>query len=416
MQINIRSILNTLRACLLDSRGVTSIIFSLILVPLLAFAGAALDYSRAYGTRSALQGAADSAALAAADKFETDESARKTIGEDIFSANLANNAAVVSATPQISFGEDTAIVTASATISTVLLGLVKIDTVDVGVTATAQHAPEIGPVCVLALDRASDEAIGLDGTAELVANDCVVHANSRSDVALTAPGSTDARADTFCAVGEYSGSNFSPEPIKHCSVVPDPFEHIEMPLSGGCNYNNKRYNHGSHSISPGIYCGGITINAFAEVSMAPGIYIIKNGPLTMHANSWLRGTDIAIYLVGEDAILDIKSNSNLEISARSFGPYAGLAVMQDRDSDYGETSLLEGGGTVNIVGAIYLPEQTLKTGGQGIIGQDSPYMPIVAKLLKFHGNATIKINYDPDADGFPDFLPNVRAGTPRLIN
>ncbi len=213
-----------------------------------------------------------------------------------------------------------------------------------------------------------------------------------------------------------SGNNFSPEPIKHCSVVPNPFEDIEMPLSGGCNFNNKQYNHGSHSITPGIYCGGITINAFAEVSMAPGIYIIKNGPLTMNANSWLRGTDIVIYLVGEAAILDIKSHSNLEISAPSFGPYAGLAVMQDRDSDFGETSSLEGGGILNIVGAIYLPEQTLKTGGEGIIGQDSPYMPIVAKLLKFHDNATVKITCDPDANGFPDFLPNVRAGMPRLIN
>jgi hypothetical protein len=71
----------------------------------------------------------------------------------------------------------------------------------------------------------------------------------------------------------------------------------------------------------------MTLNAFAEVSMAPGVYIIKEGPLTMHANSWLRGTDVLIYLVGEDAILDIKSHSNLEISAASFSPYAGLAVM-----------------------------------------------------------------------------------------
>jgi hypothetical protein len=160
----------------------------------------------------------------------------------------------------------------------------------------------------------------------------------------------------------------------------------------------------------------MTLNAFAEVSMAPGVYIIKEGPLTMHANSWLRGTDVLIYLVGEDAILDIKSHSNLEISAASFGPYAGLAVMQDRDSDFDETSSLEGGGTLTIVGAIYLPEQTLKTGGGGNIGQDSPYMPIVAKLVKVHGNATLTITYDPDANGFPDFLPSVRAGAPRLID
>jgi len=399
-----------------DRVGNVSMIFGITLFPVLALTGAAIDYSRAFDVRSALQNAADAAALAAADKFAGDESTLQKLGEDIFSANLAATKANVAATTNVSFGDDTATVTASSSVETVLLGLMHIDTIAVGVTATAENAPEIGPVCVLALDRGADEAIGLDGTAEMVANDCVVHANSRSDVALTAPGSTNGEADTFCAVGGHEGQGFSPEPIRNCSLVLDPFADIEQPLTSGCDFNNKRFNHGSHSIAPGIYCGGMTINSFAEVTMAPGLYIIKEGPLTMHANSQLAGTDVTIYLVGEDAVFDIKSNSNIDITAPSFGPYAGFAIIQDRDSDFGETSLLEGGGILRIVGSIYLPQQTLKTGGQGSIGQDSPYMPIVAKTVKFHGNATITINVDSDAEGYPDFLPTVRVGTPRLIN
>ena len=408
--------LHKLRVFLRDSSGVTSLLFALLLIPIAAMSGAALDFARSYGARSAMQGAADAAALASLYKFEASEDSRRTIGEDVFSANLLETTAHIASSPDISFNEETATVSASASVSTVLLGIIHIDSIKVSVKSVAQQAPKVGPVCILALDRSADEALGLDGTASVVADDCVVHSNSRSDSALTAPGSTSAHADTFCAVGGYSGNNFSPQPIRNCSVAADPFEDLELPATGGCDFLNKKYNKGSHTIQPGIYCGGMSLNAYADVEMAPGIYIIKDGPLTMHAQSWLRGTDVTIFLVGEDAVLNIMSNSNVDITAPSFGPYAGLAIVQDRKSDFGETSLIEGGGVVRIVGTVYLPEQILKTGGEGVIGQDSPFMPIIAKKLKFHGNATIQINLDADAQGYPDFLPDVRSGTPRLVS
>lgn len=405
-----------LRRFTVDRTGGTSIVFGITLVPIVAFAGAAIDYGRALDVRAALQSAVDGAALAAADKFVGSESDRKILSQDIFEANLAATTSGVSASPQISFGDDTATVAASASIPTAVLGIMHIDTIEVAVTATARNAPEIGPVCVLALDGSADQAFSLDGTADLTARECVVHANSRSDVALSATGATWAEAESFCAVGGHEGNGFSSEPIRNCSIALDPFADLQRPLTGGCDYNNKRYKKGSHTMSPGIYCGGITMNAHAEVTMEPGIYIIKDGPLSMLAHSQMSGTDVLIFLTGAGAVLDIKSHANIDIAASAIGIYAGLAIMQDRDSAFDETSTVEGGGTVRIVGTIYLPEQELKVGGGGAIGQDSPFMPLIAKTVKFHGNATIEINVDPDAEGFPDYLPSVRSGTPRLIS
>jgi hypothetical protein len=46
-----------------DERGATALIFGLTLVPLMGFAGAAVDYSRASASRAAMQKAADAAAM-----------------------------------------------------------------------------------------------------------------------------------------------------------------------------------------------------------------------------------------------------------------------------------------------------------------------------------------------------------------
>src|SRR5437016_7582070 len=56
----VRAALRTLRAA---RQGNVAIIFALALIPVIGFAGAAIDYSRANSARSAMQTALDSTAL-----------------------------------------------------------------------------------------------------------------------------------------------------------------------------------------------------------------------------------------------------------------------------------------------------------------------------------------------------------------
>src|SRR3954466_6113310 len=58
--------MNRIKSFPSDQRGATAILFGLLLLPLMAAVGAAVDYSRAANARTAMQTAVDAAALLAA--------------------------------------------------------------------------------------------------------------------------------------------------------------------------------------------------------------------------------------------------------------------------------------------------------------------------------------------------------------
>jgi len=74
-----------------DERGATALIFGLTLVPLMGFAGAAVDYSRASSSRAAMQKAADAAAM---QMVIADYKGRTIDLTQTFLANLATNVPV----------------------------------------------------------------------------------------------------------------------------------------------------------------------------------------------------------------------------------------------------------------------------------------------------------------------------------
>ncbi len=120
------------RHFLVDQRGNFAIIFAICLLPIMALAGAAVDYSRIRAVESRLQDAADAGALAAAAGGHT-VAQRQRMAEDFVAANahdldasvkttvnthdLTVEASVVLPLPVLSaFGKPQTIVTASARI------------------------------------------------------------------------------------------------------------------------------------------------------------------------------------------------------------------------------------------------------------------------------------------------------------
>lgn len=72
-----------------DRRGVVSILTTLLLLPLAAFAGAAMDYARLISAHTVLQGAVDAAALQAGGMLRETEEARRAAGRKIYDAQMA---------------------------------------------------------------------------------------------------------------------------------------------------------------------------------------------------------------------------------------------------------------------------------------------------------------------------------------
>lgn len=118
-----------------DCRGQTAVLFGLMLLPVMASAGAAVDYMRAANARTAMQAAADAAALAAARDaagLTQDQLVDRT--KKTFTANFHAKGATLG--PITVQKTDHAIrVAASGSVKTAIMGIIHVDRIDIATTA-----------------------------------------------------------------------------------------------------------------------------------------------------------------------------------------------------------------------------------------------------------------------------------------
>lgn len=134
-----------------DCRGGVAIVFALAIIPLIAAAGAALDYSRATSARTSLQNAVDSAALTAATLNNATADARKVVAETVANAALPDFARKgIVPRYTVTEAEAGAIrVDGEAHVPMSLMRVVGFETMKVGVTATAMPPSEAEVALVL---------------------------------------------------------------------------------------------------------------------------------------------------------------------------------------------------------------------------------------------------------------------------
>ena len=75
---------------------------------------------------------------------------------------------------------------------------------------------------MMTLNSSAENALRIQGTADLIADGCSVHVNSGNDEAMQQVGSAVAIAESFCVHGGYLGSNYTPAPDTGCAVENDP--------------------------------------------------------------------------------------------------------------------------------------------------------------------------------------------------
>lgn len=176
-------------------------------------------------------------------------------------------------------------------------------------------------------------------------------------------------------------------------------------------------------IYPGTFCGGLTVDGI-EVDFLPGEYIIKDGPLSFINGADARANGVTFVLSGQGAVLNIQSQSKLKLKAPSHGARKGLAVMEaiDRNAPGNQTyedksSLIAEGGSLEVLGTIYLPKQKLEILGQNTsIGSLAPATSFIADRLHISGGvgAKMTIEVDHQSAGVPPILPRAEDGA-RLV-
>ena len=400
--------------------GNTVTIFALALPVLVAAAGAAVDYSMAAATHSKMQAVADSAALASARELQlarTDENRVTVVAINVVNSSLPDVTTAVKV--------DFKALTVRVVIEKQHTPFIRIasDT-NLHVSATAKMSGSM-PLCLLGLDPKAPQTIGLEMSALLTAPGCLVQSNSSNVAGLQSKNDAVMKAGMICSVGgkvDTSKANYSPTPTTDCPVLPDPLSSRAAPAVGACNHNNKVVDGVSMTLAPGVYCGGLTLTNGAVVKLSSGIFIIKDGPLTVDGGASVSGTEVGIYLKGSAANLTFDADSTINLSAPKDGPLAGILIFDDPSGASAPARAAKSGrgargranttgaprqhqilsdNTRNLLGTIYMPQGEIIIDATKPIADKSAYTVLVVKQLHLYSGPDLILNTDYSASDVP---------------
>jgi hypothetical protein len=252
-----------------------------------------------------------------------------------------------------------------------------------------------GSGCVLALNRTGSGAITLQGSAQVALSSCNLNDNSNSGTALSIGGSGSLSARAISVVGNVSGTSgiTTTNGISTgAAATVDSYASATFPAFSGCDQTNLTVKTAT-TIDHGVYCGGISINAGATLTLNPGIYYLDQGSLSMAGNATITGTGVTLVFTSSTgdnwATAAISGNAIINLTAPTSGPTAGIVLFGDRNMSVGTSFKLNGGGSQTFGGAVYLPKADLTFSGGT---SSSGCTQIIADTITFSGNSNLAIN------------------------
>ncbi len=258
-------------------------------------------------------------------------------------------------------------------------------------------------ICVLALDETTSGAIALSMDAKLTANGCGVYSNSTSSTGLASYKNSLIEASLICSVGGAGGgtSNFTPAVTTDCPPIPDPLADRQPPPVGLCDYTDFEVLTGTTTLNPGTYCGGLLVTGDSIVTLAPGIYVIKDGPLSITKTASVTGEHVGFYLLGTDSKFVFANTASVELSAPKDGLLAGLLFFEDRNAPLGRLHDIVSENARKLVGTIYLPRGILNVSSKKPVADQSAYTAIVAQEIHLNRYPQLVLNTDYNLTDVP---------------
>jgi hypothetical protein len=382
-----------------NSEGAVAVFAALTLVPVVAAVGAAVDLGRATSARAAMQAALDSSVLAMAKDSrrlaaaDLSESAKDQF-KALFQNGEVKNLQITASATATSTGYTTAM-SAKGTMKTRLMSIVGISAVEVAVDATAVSFMD-GLGCVLSLHPQLSGAVDSPGSASVNLSGCSLYDNSEHATALTVGGSAQITALSVGVVGNLTGAaNITTTNGIRTRMAPveDPYAADVFPAFGGCSKNNLIV-HGVTTLVPGVYCGGMKINAGAEVTLSPGIYYIDGGDLTVNGGASLSGSGVTLVFTSQNrngyANALFNGGANISLSPPKSGPTAGIVMFGDRNMPEGTTFKLNGGMSQYLAGAVYLPKGAIEFAGGA--STSTSCTQLIGSTVAFTGNSKLVLD------------------------
>ena len=255
--------------------------------------------------------------------------------------------------------------------------------------------------CVYALGNSGNN-IDIPGD---VTTNCGVVSNASIDVKKGIDGNP---TPVVAAVGSVSGG---PPGNSYGGIppVPDPYSYLTVPPETICNYTNFTVS-GTVTLSPGVYCGGITIGKNDTGIFSKGTYILRGGGLT---GGHVIGTEVTIINtngpgnnIAAFRPITFDNACTLSLTAPLSGPYKGIVIFQDPAGPAAPAANTvnevcgKGSNPYDIVGVVYFPTQTFNLGNSN--GKLSISGALVAKnITGQNGGGKYTFNTDPTGNSSP---------------
>lgn len=223
--------------------------------------------------------------------------------------------------------------------------------------------------CVLQLGSGGQFSMNNGAVANLTA--CGLAVDSTSAAGLSLTGGAQLNALSVSVVGGASLSNgaaINPSSALKTSQanVADPYAGVTMPtMNSSCTTSSPTTQvQGSNAtISPGVYCNGISFN-YGSATMNPGVYFIDKGVFNVAGGETLTATNVTIILTSKTtsgyATLSVSNGATVNLSAPTSGATAGIAFFGDRNAPSSNTNIVAGGTALTVNGAVYFPSQKLQ--------------------------------------------------------
>lgn len=266
-------------------------------------------------------------------------------------------------------------------------------------SATAGTVSFGGGACVEALETSgSNTGITASGSAVVNMPSCIMYSNSPASNSAAAGGSSNVTALAIATVGGVQQSNsWSVQSYRPYSpALSDPFANVN-PVPGDMNCTNAALtdNTNFNSLPAGTNCFSslsVGSNRTLNVPANFGPIYVNGGDVNLQGAFNCNGCTIVMTnKTASSPIGAISSNASAtnNITAPQTGPFAGIAIYQDRRAvDCNSCNKVNGGSNSTITGAMYFPSQPLWYNGGN--GTTATCTMIVARRVTFTGNAYFK--------------------------
>lgn len=267
--------------------------------------------------------------------------------------------------------------------------------------------------CVLATSTSAPSAALLTGSAAVTLQDCALASNSETQTAIKLEGSSTIKADTLWTTGKIDQSSnvtidVKSSPTSDAWKVDDPYAGMTMPALGPCSANALSVSKDT-TLSPGVYCNGLTFEGQGPVTLKPGTYYINQGDLQIKGQVKVRcdcfnPTDGVTFVLTDTAnpantgtvYIAGGADVNLRAPTSNTYPFPGLLIYQDPRVTNPGPAKIEGGSYILLAGGLYFSQEVQFAGSNTT--NSIKCLIIIGKAVTFTGETNLT-NSDCQAAG-----------------